>query len=444
MSPVDRPQAVSYDPGHGELPSTLGSVLTADAETPLLLLVSPDTADEPVEIAIAVAEARAAAGHPTVLADASFNQPRLHGRLDVRNLEGLADVFLFGASLARVKARPEGHSFEFVPPGAYVPEPSAVLESSGWDHVEWELKSHSSLMILFVPASTPGLGILSARAGRAILIGDHDDATRMRPRLDPSCRVLAIVSPVREPAAAVEPAEPVDSTLTEPLVVRDEVEGPRRLSPLLQGLMAVLVVAAGWFLYRQIGATPTAEFVPEPPGAEVAAPVPRETPIPVSVAVEAHQDLSSALERTETLRRAVPGVLFYLAPVSVNGEVFYRLLAGPVSDRATGSALMQRLVEEGHKTAFDSWAIRPTEYAFHLGEYGTRGEAEARVAELIASEVPAYVVRIPYAAGGARYRVYGGAYESATEAAEMEQLIESAGFDARLVTRTGQPITGDS
>lgn len=448
MSPVDRPQAVSYDPGHGELPSPLGSVLTADAETPLLLLVAPDSADGPLRIAIAIADARAQAGGHTVLADASFDRPRLHEQLDVRNLEGMADVFLFGASLARVKVRPEGHAFEFVPPGAYVPEPGAVLESPGWDHVEWELKGDASLMVLFVPAGTPGLGILSARAGRAVLIGDDDEAGRMRPRLDPSCRVLAVLSPTDRGAGAgpgaIEPAEPTDTLLTEPVVFREEADRPRRLSPLLWILLVVVVGMAGWFLYRGLGGPPPPVAAPAASSAETAAPEPRETPIPVSVAVEAHQDLSSALERAEALGRAVPGVGFYLAPVSVNGEVFYRLLAGPVADPEAGSALMQRLVDEGHKTAFDSWAIRPTAYAFHLGQYETMAAAEGRVAELLAAEIPSYVVAVSHGSAGSRYRVYGGAYESATEAAEMEQMLESAGFEARLVPRTGEPIAEDS
>jgi hypothetical protein len=158
------------------------------------------------------------------------------------------------------------------------------------------------------------------------------------------------------------------------------------------------------------------------------------------VAVEAHQDLTEALDRVAALRRAEPRIDFYLSPVAVSGGIYYRLLAGPVADAEAGTALLQRLVDAGHKTAFDSWAVRPTGYAFLLGEYDSVALAERRVGELGGVQIPAYVVRVRYQPGPHRYRVYGGAFETSAEAEVMKQMLEEADVAAELVPRTGEPI----
>jgi hypothetical protein len=171
---------------------------------------------------------------------------------------------------------------------------------------------------------------------------------------------------------------------------------------------------------------------------------PVETPIPISVAVEAHQDLASAWDRVRTLQQSEPDLHFFLAPVAVRDVLYYRLLAGPVADREAGASLMERLVERQHKTAVDPWAIRPTEQAFLLGEFDGREEAQARVDSLATLEIPTYIVPIRYDPGAPRYRVYGGAYESEAEASVMRDMLVEAGLEARLVPRTGEPIAGGS
>jgi cell division septation protein DedD len=209
--------------------------------------------------------------------------------------------------------------------------------------------------------------------------------------------------------------------------------------------LAVALGVGGWFLYQEYWAPrPDAAVAGADPAPQPTSPPQRgqamEVPIPISVAVEAHQDLTSARQRIADLRRAEPNIEFYLAPVAVSGGLYYRLLAGPVADREAGTALLQRLVDAGHKTAFDTWAVRPTEFAFLLGEYDTRPEAAERVEELAEAEIPAYVVPVRYDPGQPRYRVYGGAFETAVEAEVMREMLENADLEASLVPRTGEPI----
>lgn len=442
---------VNADPPE-EWPDTVGPEVppaVMDPDGSILLVVGPASAAA-ADVAIALADARVARGLPTVLADASVTEPLLHSRLGIENLEGLADLFLFGASMSRVVTRPEGRDFQFIPTGAYVADPVGVLDSRRWDRIADDMRAAGSLLLLFATAGSASAGALSRRIHRAVLIGPESDATRLGAGLDDRCVILGFADPELLVPAGVESLPPLTSAqrgqLSEPPVVRKQPK-PRRSPPWLPAAIAgavILGIGAGWFLYqgyRTSGPPRVAEepeTAPDPEPAGQGEPV--ETPIPISVAVEAHQDLTSARERVAALRRAEPTIDFYLAPVAVSGGVYYRLLAGPVGDRETGTALLQRLVDAGHKTAFDTWAVRPTEYAFHLGEHDTEDEATAHVEALADAEVPAYVVTVRYSPGQPRYRVYGGAFETAMEAEVMEELLRNADIEPHLVSRTGEPI----
>jgi hypothetical protein len=422
----------------------LASALTGTDE-PVLLLVAAQADDASARAAIRLAGARAETGLATILADGGLTEPTLHGMLAADNLEGLADLFLFGASLAHVSAALPDRSFRFIPSGPYVPDPAAVLDNPRWDRIRAELRTSGAMMLVYVPAGTPGLGALSRRLGSAILISTEQGASRASARLDRHCNMVGRVEPDELP-----PLEPIpvaateEVALSEPPVARAKPRArPRPLSLALLALVVLILALGGWFLYRTLaeGSPGTTRATPaDTAAAPVARGAPVETPIPVSVAVEAHQDLITARERVAALSRAEPRIGFFLAPVPVSGVIFYRLLAGPVADAETGTALLQRLVDAGHKTAFDSWAVRPTQYAFRLGEFDSKDEADGYVLELAEDEVPAYVVTIRYDPGAPRYRVYGGAFETTAEAEVMRQMLEDAGLEAELVPRTGEPI----
>ena len=455
MTSDPRPAAVPFDPGSGELPPALEPVLT-DPENPILLLVAADADDAAARTAIALADLRGARGLPTVLADADLDAPRLHRLLDVENLEGLVDVFLFGASLSRVTVRPDTRRFELAPAGAYAPDPAEVLQSPRWDRIAEELPAGQALLLVFLPAAAAGVRELSRRIGRAVILGDDRAVERAALRLDPACRVLGAVQPppdMMAPARLAAQAGPIPAgartifdgpDLSEPLVIRQR-KRERAVSPLLIALLVLVVLGgAAWFGYRELmgrsAPAPVAvpapveeEPAPQDPGALLA------TPLPYSVAVEAHQDLEAARERARQLDAAESATGFYLAPVSVRGTLYYRLLAGPITDREQGLEVMRRLVEARHKTAMDDWAVRPTTFAFHLGDFDTPGEADSRVGELTEAGIPAYVVPQRYESGQVLFRVYGGAYENEAEADVMREMLENAGETARLIPRVGEP-----
>jgi hypothetical protein len=177
----------------------------------------------------------------------------------------------------------------------------------------------------------------------------------------------------------------------------------------------------------------------EPGTAPTAPPEPVALPIPYSVAVEAHQDFATAVERVGLLRRSEPGISFYLTPIPNQGVVYYRLLAGPAADTAAAWELMRRLVASRHKTDLDPWSIRPTVWAYNLGDFTTEAAAAARAAELLELRIPTYVIPVDYTSGPPRYRLFAGAYEGPAPAGVMAEQLREAGIDAQLVRREGRP-----
>lgn len=165
---------------------------------------------------------------------------------------------------------------------------------------------------------------------------------------------------------------------------------------------------------------------------------PAGEPLPYSVAIEAHQDLPTAVRRVASLERADTASGFYIAPILVDSALYYRVMAGPVGDSADAASVMQRLIARGLKTGGTEWDIRATPYAFLLGEYELREQAEQRAEQIHTLNIPAYVIEVPYTNGPPRYYLYAGAYSGAAEAEVMRQLLRNAGLATNLVERTGR------
>lgn len=259
-------------------------------------------------------------------------------------------------------------------------------------------------------------------------------------------------------ADAASSTDDEGAALHEPPPVPRPAKKRRGASPVLWLLLLIAVAFGGWTILDERRLLPEwarlsdrsgqdAEPVAEPaaePAVKSAVPAepsqPIETPLPYSVAVEAHQDYATAEERVMTLRRREPGITFYLSPTENQGVIYHRVLAGPVADTLAARMLLERLVAARHKTDLDPWNIRPTVWAYHLGDFDTREEAEARMEELRAQRIPSYVVEVEYTSGPSRYRVYIGAFEGPAPAEILAPRLKEAGLDLPLVRRYGKPI----
>jgi cell division protein FtsN len=168
----------------------------------------------------------------------------------------------------------------------------------------------------------------------------------------------------------------------------------------------------------------------------VVAPEPREFAAPAarySVLVGSYMRLADAMGRRAELAGA--GGLFYVAPTPVRGRIYFRVLAGVFEDRADAVSAMADLVEDGRKEVFKEWDIRPVRLAYEVGTFPARNDAGRLERELLAAEVPAYVLRDT--AEAPLYRVYVGAFMSEDDAEPLGRRLQELGSGAQLVARSG-------
>ncbi len=431
------PGAMAFDPD-GDAASLVRDTLTTPLGPPrCLLLISGEAARYSgwsARAAIALANALAAGGR-VVLADLHIEQPELDGLVSTRGAEGVADAILFGASLEHLALASTDHRFELLPAGGPVPDPEAVLQSPEWTRLLKEAERAGLTLLLYAPWRARGLDALVKRVGAAVMLAGATDARLAAGYLPPDIEIRAILAPATQRGIGTPAATaPREREIALPAKRRTH----RWLRVAIPVLIIVLGAGAAAVLLRQ-PVTPAAEpAAPPPPPPPAAIGEPAGTALPYAVAIEAHQDLRTADERVTALRTAVPSTGFFLAPILVDSVLFYRVLAGPVSDSANAAALMTALIATGHKTGGTEFDIRHVPLAFSLGEYDTREAAETRAAQLAALNIPAYVLALPYSSGGERYALYCGAYAGPAEADAMRQVLADAEIPATLVQRTGR------
>lgn len=247
------------------------------------------------------------------------------------------------------------------------------------------------------------------------------------------------------------------------------------------GVLAILLLAGGWWVFARTAANGAAgggasgdvastaaagdlgadvdgaggEAEPAPGGeaaivdtaAGEASPDDRSRPSPESVASSApeltHSVLVASYASLEQARGVAEawsredGVLYFVAPTRVDGDVFHRLFAGAHSSSDDAERAMERLVEMGRKDSARAWDVRPAGLAHRLRTTRDESEATELRDRLVGDGVPAYVL-LAAADGDTVYQVYAGAYERAEQSA-LAGALRAAGRDADLVTRRGAP-----
>jgi hypothetical protein len=159
-----------FVPHSPELPPPLA----ADAAEPGPILLLVNAAQDPIwaaDSAIAIASNWARAGRRVVLADLHFEEPILHTRLGESNLEGVVDIFLYGASVARSARPPRDYSFFLIPAGTYTAAPEDVYGHPRWSKLVAGFREAGATLLAFVPASAPGVEMLSQYSDGAVLLG---------------------------------------------------------------------------------------------------------------------------------------------------------------------------------------------------------------------------------------------------------------------------------
>ena len=165
--------------------------------------------------------------------------------------------------------------------------------------------------------------------------------------------------------------------------------------------------------------------------------MPAGRPLPYSVAIAGYQLLDQAQERVDQLRNEQGSMQFYIAPTVVQGSLFYRVLAGPLPDSATAVAVRDTLVAKRIKTMTLASDLLATPYAFLIGTFNRRTEAQAKAAEAATKGIPAYVVPVGDPAGATTYRVYAGAFSGQGDAQFLRETLKGVALPDSLVERTG-------
>ena len=165
----DLQTVVPFDIDGEGLPEALSASVAdeADAGLVLALLADPATRESgwAPQAALALARGWSRAGRRVLLLDGNLADPVLHALLDEPNGEGVTDAVLYGVSPARmVRSREEG--FLFASAGTAVADPSSVLRHPRWRSVLGACRESGALVLLYLPAGTPGADTLAGEGDR--------------------------------------------------------------------------------------------------------------------------------------------------------------------------------------------------------------------------------------------------------------------------------------
>lgn len=475
--PASLPPPTIYDAADDEAPPFGAAVLPAV----VLLLVGDEDRGWAARTALELAGAWAEAGRRIVLADFHLENPVLQDHIGGHGLEGVVDIFLYGASVARCTRPVEGREFQFIPTGTYAPDAEAVFRHPRWPKLVAGFEHSRATLVVFAPAAVADLGALATWVDQVILLGAPADPANITPLVHAGVEIRGLVvpprgdtaipqpipqPPVQAPTQAAPPEEQPGQVLVERrAVAEDELHlpppptrrpsrGHRAAILLLWVLLAAAVLTAVGYIVATLrpelmpwAAAPADGALAASGAASVAGGVSRPLgePLPFSIRVVAFQSFDAARERLAELQRQVPGVLFYVTPEDVQGITYYKVMAGALSDvevaREVRDVLVTSEVLDAEEVAGDWSQIQEVRYSLVLGDVDSRGAANAAADSLLDRQVPAYPVAVPYSDGVLHWYLYAGAFPDSARAAPLRDQLAAAGLDPRLTPRFGSPAS---
>lgn len=455
---------VSWSPGREPCPEEL---LPRGQAVPVVVLLGAEEDREwTAAAAVEMAECWAQAGNKVVLMDLHLQDPRLHAAVGQQNLDGVVDVFLYGASLARTARPVPGRGFFLISAGTYTAEIDALWRHPRWERVVAGFAEAGATLLVFAPPEALDLvEHLSPPPEIVVLGGGRVLPLPALPR--------AVVTPTRH-AVPLGPGEETTleggmapGRLTEPPPVLVGASGGaeipplpatrrhRGISPLVWAVLAAAALGVlGWLFFRsnpellaRWAGPPAARQtlgLPSSTLSKAGAPArPLGTPLPFSVQVAAFNSLSAAREVLAADQRRVPDAAFFVSPERQVGILYYKVLAGAVADTGEAAALRDRLVQaeviDSAEVAGGGWSlVRSAPLAFRLADYATQAEALQRADSLAAAGLPVYSLAVPFSDGSERWVLYAGAYGDSASASAMRELLAGTGVSGELAPRIGR------
>ena len=163
-----------------------------------------------------------------------------------------------------------------------------------------------------------------------------------------------------------------------------------------------------------------------------------------SLVIQSFPSASEAQDFADRLSENLGDLLFTVVPSLINGQTWYRTVAGPARDVSEIPGIQERIQRANLSmlAGRSGWFPRRTGLAFLLTEEPDLSDADALAVRYRGEGIPAYVLAIDYSAGIRRYRVYAGGYAFEDESAPLARILSDAGVDAELVPRLGSMPSG--
>lgn len=456
------------------------------------------------DAAAAIAQGVGLRREHTLLAGTGAGEDSLDDRLGDGGAAGLAEVLDGRARLTDIAVRKGDRSYVYLPAGESPPRPTDLAGREAFRRFVERIRERDGTLLLHVPE--PALDVLAGdlvdgyvalgalerggpREGAPeygrVLLAETGGPASPEAEAAGSAReaggsagrdAVGAASPVGRTAAAPEPspapgASPVGEAppAGEAAPAREGAGGWSRhrartslpVARIAVGVLAVALLAAGWWLLARrslpdgaaegarpvsaeaaplADADPGADAAPDAgtgTGGEPAAALEGAPALPYSVLIASYASPEDAEERLVELREGMEDVAFLVAPTPIRGALYHRVLAGARGDTASAGALMRRLVSAGIKERESGWDVRPVRLAYVLGVHAARDDALGAVRRAEESGIPAYLVPARPSGSDSVYAVYAGAYESESAAEAMGALLEGAGIEATLRPRRG-------
>ena len=160
------------------------------------------------DVAIELGEVWAKDGRRIVLADLHLEAPLLHAGLDVSNMEGVVDIFLYGASLSRIARPVRGGAFYLIPAGTYAPDAGEIYRHPRWKKLVAGFRDSDASLVLFVPGDSADLKALGLWSTEVIVIGPPPAANFLDELRGSGMKVLAVLEPPVIAPASLSPVNP--------------------------------------------------------------------------------------------------------------------------------------------------------------------------------------------------------------------------------------------
>jgi hypothetical protein len=379
----------------------------------------------------------------------------IHDLVQIDDLHGLVDSFLYGVSLSRITHEVRGAGQLFVMrSGTEAPDYEEILPNPRWHRLTAGFREIGALLVLAAPAAAPRLEALVAATDGIVLVADA------APGLVPLGRVIATV---REPAAVAPPVSASGARPPNVLPGSSSWSRRQRMAAAAGGTIAMLLVGvSAWLAYRPLAKSTRPTIVATPDtaaglskmlpatgpdtairdsgGDSAVAPIgvaqavnPEDSAVAAAFAVElmAAHTQSDAILQLQRNRRDLPAATF--APVLIQGVRSFEVIGGAYTTYPEADSLLLAL-RRRHVLRSDEGSVVRLPYAFRI-EDSLPAAAVAGMLSMYADRgEPVYALR----QSNGRTWLLVGAFASPEQASLFAESLRGPGPPPVLVYRKGR------